>query len=391
MPIQVHADVAELKEELIAIRRDLHRHPELAFAEHRTAGIVAERLRSLGFKVQTGVAQTGVVGIIDFGRPGKTLMLRADMDALPIQEIEGRAYGSTFPGKMHACGHDGHTSVSLVVASILAKNRSQLKGRLKMVFQPAEEIVAGAKAMLDAGVMKDPAPDRILGFHCWPTLEAGKVGVHPGFMWASVDHVRISIKGVGGHGGTPHLTVDPVVAGASLILALENLLAREVSPFASAALSFGIFRAGTMYNVIPAEAELQGSARALDPEVREFLVRRVQEVATGVASGLRCLAEAEVVRGTPAVWNDPTVCDSVREAATAAARADNVVDPGQATVGDDMAYFLQQAPGCYFLLGVGNPQKGIGSPLHSPEFDIDEVALPIAAETMARAAVQFLS
>ena len=390
MAIDVRKDVKELQEELVALRRDLHSHPETAFEEHRTSGIVAKRLKALGFQVQTGVGRTGVVGVLDFGKPGKTLMLRADMDALPIQEAEGRPYGSTTPGKMHACGHDGHTSTSLIVAEILSRNRSRLKGRLKMAFQPAEEIIEGARAMFNDGLMKEK-PDRVLGFHCWPSLEAGKVGVHPEYMWAAVDIMKIVVKGVGGHGGTPHLTVDPVGGGAHVLIVLQNLLAREVSPFASACLTFGMFHAGTQYNIIPDEAEITGSLRTLDPQVREVLLKRVKDSIKGAAESLRCKAEVELLNGVPAVRNDPVVCDSVREAATAAVGAQNVVDPGQATVGDDMSYFLNEAPGCYFLLGVGNPSAGIGSPLHSPEFDIDERALPIAAETLARAATQFLS
>ena len=391
MAIDISREVKELKEELIAVRRDLHMHPELAFEEHRTADLLAERLRSLGYQVQTGVAQTGVVGLMECGQPGKTLMLRADMDALPIQEVGERSYGSTIPGKMHACGHDGHTAVSLIVASLLAKYRAQLKGRVKVVFQPAEEIIAGGKAMIDAGVMRDPSPDRVLGFHMWPTMEVGKVGVHSEYMWGSADEVHLLVKGVGGHGGTPHLTVDPVVAGAHVVIALQNILARELSPFQPAAFTLGVLQAGTLYNVIPSEVEIRGSARTLSSQVREFLHRRIREIATGVASAFRCQAEFQVVRGTPPVWNDPQVTDSVREAAAAAIGAENVVDPGQGTVGDDVAYFLQEAPGCYFLIGVANPEKGSGAPLHSPEFDIDEEALPIAAETLARAAIQFLS
>jgi len=391
MNTQVHRDIVELNEELVALQRDLHRHPELAFEEHRTAGIVAERLNTLGFKVQAGIAQTGVVGVLDSGQPGKTLMLRADMDALPIHEVEGRPYGSTIPGKMHACGHDGHVAVGLAVASLLARYRSQLKGCLKVVFQPAEEIVAGAKPMLEAGVMRDPVPDRVLAFHCWPSLEAGKVGVHQGFMWAAVEEIRLHLKGVGGHGGAPHLAADPLLAGAHVIVGLQALLSREVTAFQPAIFSQGIFHAGTRYNIIPEEAEIRGSCRTLDPQVREFMHRRIREITQGIAGSFRCEGSMEVMPGTPAVWNDAEACAAVQEAAAQAVGPDNVVDPGQSMVGDDMAYFLQEVPGCYFLVGVANPDKGSGASLHSPEFDIDEAALPIAVETLARAAIQFLS
>ena len=391
MVIDVGLEIRELKEDLIAVRRDLHMHPELAFQEHRTAGLLAERLRALGYQVQTGVAQTGVVGVLECGQPGKTLMLRADMDAFPIQEVEGRSYGSTIPGRMHACGHDGHTAVSIIVASILAKHRSQLKGRVKMVFQPAEEIVAGGKAMLEAGVMKDPTPDRVLGFHTFPSLEVGKVGVRNGVMWAGVDEIHVLIKGAGGHGGTPHLTADPNIAGAHILIALQNILARELSPFEPAAFTMGVFQGGTQFNIIPESTEIKGSSRTFSQESKEFVRRRAREIAQGVAQGFRCQAEVEVVRGAPAVDNDPAVADSVREAAAQVVGPDNVVDPGLSAVGDDVSYFLQEAPGCYFVLGIANPDKGAGAPLHSPEYDLDEDSLPIAAETMARAAVQFLS
>ena len=391
MTTRLHSDVQELTDELIATRRDLHQHPELAFEEYRTAGIVAQRLGLLGFQVQTGVAKTGVVGTMEFDRPGKTLMIRADMDALPVQEIEGRSYGSLTPGKMHACGHDGHTSVALMVAGLLANHRSALKGKIKMVFQPAEEIVAGAKLMMEEGVLKDSVPDRILGFHCWPVLETGKVGIHTGPMWAAVDQIRLLVKGQGSHGGMPHLAADPLLAGAHIVVALQTLFSREISTFQPATFSQGVFNAGNLYNVIPSEAELWGSCRSFDPSVREFMHRRIREITEGIAATFRCTGTMEIGTNTPAVINDANVAAELEQAAIQVAGADNVVDPGQSTVGDDIAYFLQEVPGCYFLLGVGNSDKGSTAPLHSPQFDIDEIALPIAAETLATAAIQFLS
>ena len=391
MSIDVKQEVIELKEELVAVRRDFHMHPELAFEEHRTAKILADRLKKLGFQVQTGVAKTGVVGILECGQPGKTLMLRADMDALPIQEIEGRTYGSTYPGKMHACGHDGHTAVSLVIADILAKHKNQLKGRVKIVFQPAEEIVAGGKLMLEEGVMENPTPDRIIGFHTFPSLPRGKIGVRDGAMWAGVEELCIAVKGTGGHGGTPHVTADPIVAGSNIILSLENILARELSPFNPAALTMGVFSAGTRFNVIPDSIEIRGSSRTFTEETREFVRRRVEEISQLIAQAYRCSAKVSVERSAPTVWNNPEVANAVREAAAKVVGPDNVVDPGQSTVGDDVSVFLNEAPGCYFLLGVGNAEKGAGAPLHSPEYDLDEDALPIALETMSRAAIDFLS
>ena len=388
--MEIHSNVNDIKEELIALRRDLHQHPEVAFQETRTASMAAEQLKFAGFQVETGIGKTGVVGTLNFDRPGNTLMIRADMDALPIQEIHGRSYGSNIRGSMHACGHDAHTSVALIVAQLLSRYKNELKGCLKVVFQPAEEIIEGAKAMFDDGLMKDEKPDRVLGFHCWPSLEAGKIGIHEGYMWANVDIVQINIKGVGGHGGTPHLTVDPISAAAHLYITLDNVFAREISPFSSSALSFGIFQGGTQYNIIPDEAKLVGSVRTLDPQTREVVLRRLEEISTSVVKALRAKVDVQIMTGVPAVNNNAEVCKDVWKSAVETVGAENVVDPGQATVGDDMSYFLNEAPGCYFLLGVANPAKGVGAPLHSPEFDIDENALTIAAETMVRAAVDYL-
>jgi len=210
-------------------------------------------------------------------------------------------------------------------------------------------------------------------------------------MWAAVDEIRLRLKGVGAHGGIPHLAADPLLAGAHVIVALQALSSREVSTFQPAVFSQGVFHAGTQYNIIPEEVEIRGSCRTLDPQVREFMHRRIGEITQGVASAFRCQETMEVVRGTPAVWNDAEACAAVREAAGQVVGEDNVVDCGQSTVGDDMALFLQEAPGCYFMLGVANPDKGSGASLHSSEFDIDEAALPIAAETLVRVAIQFLS
>ena len=244
MAQSVAQDVAELQEELIAVRRDLHQHPELAFQEHRTAGIIASRLEALGVQVKRGVGVTGVVGLIEGRSPGPTVMIRVDIDGLPVLETPGRPYGSREQGRMHACGHDAHTAVGLALASIFARRRGEMKGRVKLVFQPAEEIVAGAQAMLKDGVMRDPPVDKVLSFHVWSTLPVGTVGVRPGVIFGSADEFAIVVKGRGGHGGLPHLSVDPIAVAGQLITTLQTILAREVPPAKGGVLGFGrLFRA----------------------------------------------------------------------------------------------------------------------------------------------------
>ncbi|MBI2872063.1 MAG: amidohydrolase [Chloroflexi bacterium] len=382
--------VAELKEDLWGVRRDLHRHPELAFQEERTARLVAERLRSLGLRVQTGVAQTGVVGLLEGSQPGKTLMLRADIDALPIQEVAGRPHGSTIPGKMHACGHDGHTAVALAVASILAQNRDRLRGRVKFVFQPAEETMAGARRMIDEGVLRDPRPDRVLGFHFWAELPAGTVGTLPGAFWASADDIKLVIQGKSGHGATPHLAVDAIAASAQVVSALQTIVSREVGPFQPAVLTVGTIHGGQAFNIVADRVEMTGTVRAFDEQVRTYILERVREVTATVAAAMRCQGEFVHRNGCPVLKNDPDATRFLLDVATRVVGKSRVVEPERTMVADDVARFLQETPGCYFVVGSANPAKGIGGPHHSPSFDLDEEALPVAAQVLATAALEYL-
>ena len=391
MASNVAEGVAELKEELIATRRDLHRHPETAFQERRTSELVAARLESFGYHVQRGIAETGVVGLLEGDEAGPTVMIRADIDALPIQEPEDRPYSSLSPGKMHACGHDGHTSVGLAVAELLSHHRQAMKGNVKLVFQPAEEIIAGAKRMLDEGVMKDPKVDRVLSFHMWPSLPVGKVVAQAGTIFSSVDEIRIDVKGRGGHGGLPHLSVDPIVIASHVVLALQDVLSREVAPDQAAVLGFGIIRGGSQFNIVAEEVELTGNIRTFDETNRSFMLQRVQEISTAVAGGLRGEAVFHHVKGSPSVVNDAEVAKIVAEVAAGVVGGENVVAIPPATVGDDAAYFLNEAPGCYFLMGCANSQRGIVAPLHSPDFDIDEEVLPLATRILTEATLRFLT
>jgi amidohydrolase len=388
---RLKSDIDELVPDMIATRRDLHEHPELAFEEVRTSGIVAGRLRALGLEVRTGVAKTGVVGTLKGGKPGaKTLAIRADMDALPIHELNEIDYRSTVDGKMHACGHDGHTSILLAVADILSKRREELAGNVKFVFQPAEEVIGGAEPMVKEGALE--GVDNIIGLHLFSSYPMGRVGVRSGPTFASADKFVLKIQGKGGHAAMPEAAVDPIVVAAYIITALQTLISRETSPFSPAVITIGKIEAGSAFNIIPEVAELQGTMRAYSTEHREKLIRRISELARSIAAAMNASCEASFFDGCPPCVNDPAMTEMVRQAAEATVGASSV-DTGSevmTTGSDDMGYFLQTVPGCYFIVGAANPEKGAKYPHHHPRFNVDEDAMPIAAEVLARTALDYL-
>lgn len=390
-PDRLKAEIDELVPDLVAMRRDLHEHPELAFEEVRTSGIVAQRLKTLGMEVQTGVAKTGVVGLLRGGVPGKTIALRADMDALPIHELNDLEYRSQVDGKMHACGHDGHTSILLAVADILSKRRAQIKGNVKFIFQPAEENIGGAEPMVKEGAME--GVDGIIGLHLISNFPIGKIGVRAGTVFASADKFTLTVKGEGGHAAMFQRAIDPIAISAYIITALQTLISRETSPLAPAVITIGTIHAGTAFNIIPETAILQGTMRAYSSKHREYLLQRIGELANGIAAAMGGSCEMERGdTGCPPCVNDPAMTTIVREAAIAAVGAQNVdeSDVVLTTGSDDMAYFLEAVPGCYFIVGANNPAKGADYAHHNARFNIDEDALPIAVETLTRGALKFL-
>lgn len=390
---RLKSDIDELVPDMVALRRDLHEHPELAFEEVRTSGIVAQRLRSLGLEVQTGVAKTGVVGLLRGGASkagAKTIAIRADMDALPIHEQNDIDYRSTIDGKMHACGHDGHTSIALAVADILSKRRDELTGNVKFVFQPAEEMIGGAEPMIEEGAME--GVDGIIGLHLISDYPVGRVGVRSGSIFASADKFVVTIKGKGGHAAMPEASVDPIVIGAYIITALQTLISRETSPFSPAVITIGRMIAGTAFNIIPETAELQGTMRAFSKEHREKLVRRITEIASGVASAMGATCHIDFIDGCPPCVNDAAMTEVVHKAAVEAV-GDGKVDDGDVvltTGSDDMACFLNAVPGCYFIVGANNAAKGADYPHHHPHFNVDEDAMPVGVEVLTRAALEYL-
>ncbi|CAN5835478.1 amidohydrolase [soil metagenome] len=377
---------------LIHTRRDLHRHPELAFEEHRTAGIIAERLRQAGYQVQTGIAETGVVGrLTGETGTGPTLLLRADMDALPIPEECTHDFASTQPGTMHACGHDAHVAIGLAVAERLARTRAEWGGTVRYVFQPAEEISRGASQMVREGVLN--GVDAALGLHIWLGLPSGVVGVVPGPLMASASEWEITIQGRGGHGAIPDEALDAVLVGSQLVVALQGIVSHTVSPLDSAVLSVGAFHAGEAYNVIADTARLRGTLRAFDPALVAELPRRLEQVVAGVCAAFGASYQLRFEPGTPPTVNDPAIAEAVRQAAVEIVGPDRVrTDPAVRTMAaEDFGEILQRVPGCYFFVGARNEASGAIHPHHSPHFNLCEDALPVAVRVLERAARRVLS
>jgi amidohydrolase len=376
---------------LIRTRRDLHRHPELGFQEHRTAGIVAERLRAAGYEVRTGVAETGVIGTLRGGAgEGPTLLLRADMDALPIEEECAHDFTSSHAGVMHACGHDAHVAIGLAVAERLARTREGWGGTVRYVFQPAEEGGGGALRMVEEGVLE--GVDAALGLHVWTGIESGVVGVVPGPFMASAGTFEITVRGRGGHGALPHETIDAVLVGSQVVVALQSIVSRNVSPLESAVVSVATFQAGTAQNVIADTARLTGTVRAFDVDACAELPRRIERVVAGVCSALGAEYSFDYLQDTPPTINDPALADAVRLAALEVVGAERVrTDPDVRTMAsEDFGEFLLRVPGCYFFVGARNEARGAIHPHHSPRFNLCEDALPVAVDVLERAARRVL-
>jgi amidohydrolase len=383
-------EAQELFEYTRGLRRDFHRHPELGFQEVRTASIVARELTELGLEVSTGVAETGVVALVEGARPGKVALLRFDMDALPIEEETGAEYASQNTGVMHACGHDGHTAVGLTVARLLHAHRQDLKGTVKLVFQPAEEGLGGAERMIAEGVLEHPRPDVTLAMHVWNEKPLGWIGVTPGPAMAAAEKFTVWITGKGGHGAAPHLAVDPVLASAYVITALQSIVSRNLAPLQTAVISVTTVHGGEAFNVIPPQVEMQGTIRTFEPEAREMVLRRFREVVETTAASLGCQARIELEALTPAVINDPKIAALVQRLAPEALPFSDL-DVSNRTMGsEDMAYMMREVPGCFIFVGSANPEKGLDAPHHHPRFDIDERALVYGAALLASAAVEYL-
>jgi amidohydrolase len=377
--------VEKVQSDLISLRRDLHRHPELGFAEERTASLVAERMRSLGLSVRTGVGGTGVLADLAGELPGPVLLIRADMDGLPVTEATGLEFASLNPGTMHACGHDAHVAALVGAASVLSEMRAAIAGTVRFCFQPAEELLAGAPRMIDDGAMD--GVDRVLGAHLLAMAPFGQVIAVPGPFLAGADFFELRIVGQAGHGGMPHLSIDPVYAAAQVVSALQSIVARETRPGERLVLSITAIQGGQAANVTVEEVRLLGNLRWFSQDERQRALERIQVIARGVCESLRARAEFTVETSAPVTINSLEETSVVERAARDTGWA-TVVNPGPITASDDFAYLLDGVPGTYFGVGAGGPGA---APHHHQRFDIDERAIGLMSELFVRATLAFLA
>jgi amidohydrolase len=386
---RIRLEIRALQSHLVVWRRHIHQRPELGFQEQLTAEFIAEKLQEWGISHEIGIAETGIVATIKGNRPGKVLAIRADMDALPIQEENEVPYRSQHDGKMHACGHDGHVTIALGTAYYLSQH-PDFAGTVKIIFQPAEEGPGGAKPMIDAGVLRNPDVDAIIGLHLWNQLPLGTVGVRTGALMAAVEIFEFTIQGKGGHGAIPQQTIDSIVVASQVVNALQTIVARNIDPIESAVVTVGEFHAGTAHNVIADSARLMGTVRYFNPNYAGYFEKRIEQVIAGICQSHGATYELKYHSLYPPVINDGAIADLVRSVAKTVIESPIGVVPNCQTMGgEDMSFFLQTVPGCYFFLGSANPQKGLDFPHHHPRFDFDEIALGMGVEIFVRCVEQF--
>lgn len=379
------------EEWLLKVRRHLHAHPERSFQEHGTARFVEEELLRIGpMTVRTGVGKTGVVALIE-GRPGPCVALRADMDALPISEETGLPYASRNEGVMHACGHDVHVTCLLGAARLLWARRKELRGSVKLIFQPAEELTLGARAMIEDGVMESPKVEMIFGLHVNPEVEAGKVAVRSGPIMASTDSFDVEVRGRGGHGAMPHRSADPILAASAVVLNLQSVVSRNVDPLKPAVLSVCTFHGGSAHNIIPERVELGGTVRTMDEGVRDLMEARILEIARSTAEALGCSASVIYHRLLPPTVNSPRAASIAAEAAREVLGEEGVEEANPVMGAEDFSLFARAVPGCFLWLGVRNERIDAVHPWHSPRFKVDEGCLAVGASVMAGCALKALT
>jgi amidohydrolase len=370
-------EIGKHTDSLVALRRDFHQHPELSMAEHRTAEVIAERLTTAGLEVRTGLAGTGVVGVLHGERPGRTIAWRADIDALPLDEVPDLPFKSATAGVMHACGHDGHTAIAITLAEILAARRAELPGTAVFIFQPGEEVFGGARPMIEEGALENPHVDEVYGLHLTTLSPAGSVWVMPGPSMASADFFSVEIRGMGGHGAFPHLSRDPITVAAHIVVGLQNLVSREIAAQQAAVLTVGQIESGSKHNIIPEVAALRGSLRTFDERVRNQVVERLEAFSSRIAQAYRAEARLVLEGGScPPVVNHAEPSALVHRCALDEMGPEAMEPPRTVMASDDVALFLQERPGCYFRVGIA-PPGGEAMPHHNPNFYMDEAGLAV--------------
>lgn len=386
----IRSTIAALQPDLVQWRRQLHQHPELGFQEQQTAAFIAEKLTRWHIEHQTGIAETGIVALIRGTHPGPVFAIRADMDALPIQEENQVPYRSQQDGVMHACGHDGHTAIALGTAYYLSQHRHLIQGTVKIIFQPAEEFPGGAKPMIEAGVLTHPDVDAIIGLHLWNNLPIGTVGVRSGPLMAAVETFDCTIYGKGGHGAIPQQTVDPIVVGAQIISSLQSIVSRQLNPLDPGVVTVGQFHSGHTYNVIPNSASFAGTVRYFEPGLDGFFPQRLEQHIAGICQSYGATYELDYQQLYPPTINHEGMANLVRSVVETVVETPQNVVPNCQTMGaEDMSFFLQQVPGCYFFLGSANADAGLDYPHHHPRFDFDETALSMGVEIFVRCLERF--
>jgi amidohydrolase len=382
-----------IREKLTEIREDLHKHPELSFQEERTSRRIVEIMRDLGLdEIREGIAKTGVVGLLHGGKPGKTIAMRADIDALPIQEENDVPYKSQNDGVMHACGHDVHITSVLGAAMILSKMRDEISGNVKFLFQPAEEIGGGAKAMVQDGVLESPPKiDAIIALHAWPDADVGTIGAKAGPAMAAMDKFEIIVRGPGGHGAMPHLTSDPIVAAAQIINSLQTVVSRSIEPIQPIVFSVCMIHGGHAFNIIPREVKMVGTARTLSEDVRAKAIERVKDILRGIGIAMDVECEFKYTDGCPPVINDSGMIDIIKQASSEIFGSENVLRIEPTMGGEDFTYFSRLVPGAMFRLGTREEKSGYTSPLHRPTFDVGPRALSTGAAILSAAALKYLN
>lgn len=387
---EIRLDIRTLHPQIVTWRRYLHQRPELGFQEQLTAEFVAKKLQEWGINHETGIAKTGIVATIVGNGKGPVLAIRADMDALPIQEENNVPYRSQHDGMMHACGHDGHIAIALGTAYYLSQNRHLFSGTVKIIFQPAEEGLGGAEPMIAAGVLKNPDVDAIIGLHVWNNLPLGTVGVRSGPLMAAVECFNCTIFGKGGHGAMPHQTVDAVVVSAQVVNALQTIVSRNLDPLDSAVVTVGELHAGTAHNVIANTAKMTGTVRYFNPKMEGYFSKRMEQAIAGVCQSQGASYELKYWRLYPPVVNDAKIAKLVESIASQVVETPaGIVPECQTMGGEDMSFFLDTVPGCYFFLGSANPAKDLAYPHHHPRFDFDETALTMGVEIFVRCVEKF--
>ncbi len=374
----VRASVQAIADDAIAVRRDLHRHPELSTEEHRTQAVIIERLAAIGAEDVRPIADTGVTALVRGAHDGPHLLWRADIDGLPLDEDTGLPFASEMAGAMHACAHDGHVAIALGMASALQQSRDALRGTVRFAFQPAEERVGGAQRMIRAGLLESPKVEQVYGLHIWSETPVGRVMVQAGPIFAAATHFRIIVHGRGGHASAPHGTIDPIVVASHVVVALQTIVSRNIDPAETAVLTVGRFEGGVRGNIIPSQVMMSGTVRTFDQTVMDRIVSRMEELIAGVTSAFGATYQFDNSL-LPAVVNDAPCAEVVADAAASMFGAEGVGEQ-RISGADDMAYFLERAPGAYFLLGARPPGDVDVYPHHSPKFDFDEACIPLGIE-----------